>query len=223
MVKCEVEECKTIAKYGIKQEFAIRCKKHAEEDMVFNSRGYCSHEKYHNKCENCKNDLTCDFDGCEDKSTYGVKQRFPTRCKIKEHREEEMVLIPRFYCYHNRYRSVCKDCNGSSICEHGKQRSKCKDCEGSSICEHGKERSQCKDCDGSSICEHGRQRCRCRKCDGSTFCGHGKRRNQCKECDGAALCSHQRQKNKCLLVEQEQINFSTEEIFIVIGGTTQKN
>nr|QBK93584.1 MAG: hypothetical protein LCPAC404_02880 [Pithovirus LCPAC404] len=87
MVKCEADKCKTKASYGIKQEFSIRCKKHTKEDMVHNSRTYCIHEKHHNKCEDCRNDLTCGVDGCEEKSTYGVKQGFSTRCKNIEKRK----------------------------------------------------------------------------------------------------------------------------------------
>nr|QBK93651.1 MAG: endonuclease [Pithovirus LCPAC404] len=172
MVKCEIEECETMAKYGIKQEFATRCKKHTDEDMVYRSRGYCSHEKPHDKCEDCKNDLICGVDGCEDKSTYGMKQSFPTRCKIKEHREEEMVLRPRKYCYHNKSRNQCKECDGSSICDHGRRRDQCKDCNGSSYCDHGRLRNQCKDCDGSSICSHKIQYNQCSTCrpESNHFC-----------------------------------------------------
>ena len=68
-------------------------------------------------------------------------------------------------CEHNRERSKCKDCGGSSICEHNRQRSNCKDCGGSSICEHNRRRSNCKDCGGGSICEHNRRRSRCKDCD----------------------------------------------------------
>ena len=182
MVICEADECKIIAKYGIKQEFATRCKKHAKEDMVYHSRTYCIHEKQHNKCEHCKNDLTCDVDGCEDKSAYGVKQGFPTRCKIKKHREEGMVLKPRRYCEHGKVRAICKDCDGSSICDHGKQRHRCKDCDGASICDHGRQRNQCKDCDGASICGHKKQYNQCSNCqpESNYFCiGRYSNGNRC--------------------------------------------
>ena len=31
-------------------------------------------------------------------------------------------------------------------CEHNKRKSRCKECGGSSICEHNRRRSQCKEC-----------------------------------------------------------------------------
>ena len=182
MVKCEIEKCEIRASYGIKQKFATRCKKHTKEDMVYNSRTYCIHEKPHNKCEDCKNDLICGVDGCENKSTYGVKQGFPTRCKNKEHRDEGIVINPRTYCEHNQQRSQCKDCDGSSFCDHGKLRSQCKKCDGSSICDHGKRRSQCKKCDGPSFCSHKRQYYKCSTCrpESNYFCiGRYSNGNRC--------------------------------------------
>ncbi len=122
MVKCKAEGCETGALFGIKRAFATRCKKHGEKDMVHNSRGYCSHENPHSKCEKCRNDLVCGFDSCGDKSMYGKKQGFPIRCKIEEHRDEGMVLRPRRYCEHNKVRSHCKQCGGSTICSHNRQR-----------------------------------------------------------------------------------------------------
>jgi len=67
-------------------------------------------------------------------------------------------------CEHQRQRSQCKDCGGSSICEHQRQRSKCKDCGGGSFCEHQRRRSECKDCGGGSICQHQRVRSKCKDC-----------------------------------------------------------
>ena len=37
------------------------------------------------------------------------------------------------------------------MCEHDRQRSKCKECGGSSICEHGRQRNTCKECGGASM------------------------------------------------------------------------
>ncbi len=150
MVKCEIKECKTGASYGIKQEFATRCKKHGEKDMVHNSRTYCSHGKQHSKCEDCRNDLTCSIDGCEEKSVYGVKQRFPTRCKMKEHREEKMVAKPRSNCQHGRQRNHCKQCDGVLICKHGRRRNHCKQCDGASICIHEIQCYKCYICKSES-------------------------------------------------------------------------
>ena len=88
----------------------------------------------------------------------------------------------RWNCEHNRERSGCKECGGTSICEHGRVRSVCKECGGASICEHGRRRSHCKECGGSSICVHGRVRSHCKECGGSQICEHGKRKYTCKEC-----------------------------------------
>ncbi len=182
MVKCEIKECETGAKYGIKQEFAMRCKKHRKEDMIYGSRGYCSHEKQHSNCEGCKNDLVCGFDGCENKSTYGKKQGFPTRCKIKEHREERMVTQPRAYCQHSKRCNICKVCKGNGLCIHDRQRTRCKVCGGGTICKHGKRRSVCKVCGGGNLCIHGRQRNICKDCGGKSICFHDIRYDQCYIC-----------------------------------------
>jgi len=88
----------------------------------------------------------------------------------------------RVLCEHQRQRSRCKDCGGSSICEHQRQRSTCKDCGGSSMCEHQRRRSICKDCGGGSLCEHQRRRSRCKDCGGSRLCEHQQQRNKCKDC-----------------------------------------
>ena len=61
--------------------------------------------------------------------------------------------MARKKCEHNRQKSRCKDCGGSSICEHNKLKSRCKDCGGSSICEHNRQKSRCKDCGGSELCK----------------------------------------------------------------------
>ncbi len=73
-------------------------------------------------------------------------------------------------CEHNRIKSQCEQCGGSSICEHNRQRSQCKQCGGASICEHNRRRSECKQCGGSIICEHSRQRSGCKPCGGASIC-----------------------------------------------------
>ena len=183
MVKCEIKNCETIARYGLKQEFSTRCKKHLKKNMVYRSRTYCSHGKQHKKCEDCKDDLICGVDGCKNKSTYGEKQGFPTRCKNEKHREERMVTQPLVYCFHNKRRYHCIECEGASICEHGRQRNLCKDCNGASICEHGRQRNLCKDCNGASICEHGRRHTSCKECRGASICKHKRRRSNCSICE----------------------------------------
>ena len=47
-----------------------------------------------------------------------------------------------------------------SKCPHEKRKSQCRECDGSSFCSHGKRKSQCRDCDGTSICQHGRRKIR---------------------------------------------------------------
>ena len=205
MVKCDVENCKTMAKYGLKQEFATRCKKHVEKDMVHNSRTYCSHGTPHNKCEDCKSDLVCSIDDCKEKSIYGVKQRFATRCKNEKHRENGMVKQSRQYCEHDIQRRKCKKCKGSSICEHEIQRSHCKDCKGSQICDHGRQRYTCKDCEGEGICDHEIQRANCKICKGSQICDHGRQRYTCKDCEGEGICDHGRQRSQCKDCDGSQI------------------
>jgi len=103
----------------------------------------------------------------------------------------------RKLCPHQRQRSACKDCGGSSICPHQRIRSKCKECGGSSICPHQRIRSTCKDCGGASICPHQRQRSTCKECGGSSICPHQRIRSTCKECGGARICPHQRQRSHC--------------------------
>jgi len=79
-----------------------------------------------------------------------------------------------------------------ALCEHQRRRSKCKQCGGSSICEHQRVRSTCKDCGGGSVCEHQRQRSMCKDCGGSGLCEHQRQRSTCKDCGGGSICEHQR-------------------------------
>jgi hypothetical protein len=88
----------------------------------------------------------------------------------------------RAKCPHNRMRSQCWQCEGSSTCEHRRIFRLCKQCHGLGICEHNRQRSQCKQCVGSSICGHNRQRSGCKQCGGASICEHnvspGKRGRQ---------------------------------------------
>jgi len=61
---------------------------------------------------------------------------------------------------HNRIRSRCKECLGTSICPHKRQKGQCKECGGSQICEHNRIRSKCKEC----RCPHKRHKDRCQEC-----------------------------------------------------------
>jgi hypothetical protein len=68
----------------------------------------------------------------------------------------EAAKIKRAKCPHNREKSQCWQCEGSSTCEHRRILRLCKQCNGLGICEHNRQRSSCKQCGGSSICEHNR-------------------------------------------------------------------
>jgi hypothetical protein len=100
-------------------------------------------------------------------------------------------------CDHNKQKSTCKECGGSSICEHNKRKSRCKECGGSEICEHNKIKSTCKECRGSSICEHNKRKSYCKECGGSSICEHNKQKSRCKECGGSSICEHNKQKSRC--------------------------
>jgi hypothetical protein len=103
----------------------------------------------------------------------------------------------KYNCEHNRIKSQCKECGGSSICEHKRRKSTCKECGGSSICKHKKQKSQCKECGGSSICEHNIIKSICKECGGSSICKHEKQKSQCKECGGSSFCEHGKYKSRC--------------------------
>ena len=36
----------------------------------------------------------------------------------------------KYYCEHNRYKHMCKDCRGKHICEHNRYKHMFKDCRG---------------------------------------------------------------------------------------------
>lgn len=100
-------------------------------------------------------------------------------------------------CVHGRRKTTCRECGGGSLCEHDRERTKCKECGGGSRCEHGRLNSACVDCGGGSICEHKKHRSACRDCGGSIFCEHGQRKILCKECGGSAICLHNKHKTSC--------------------------
>jgi len=100
-------------------------------------------------------------------------------------------------CIHNIEKSYCKECGGGSICEHNKRRTYCKECGGGSICEHNKRKSYCKECGGSSICEHNRFKSFCKECGGGSICEHNRVKSSCKKCGGGAICEHNRERSKC--------------------------
>jgi len=122
--------------------------------------------------------------------TKGVEQKRDP-LKVRRNRSQHKL------CEHQRQRSACKNCGGSSICEHQRMRSKCKQCGGSSICKHQRHLSACKDCGGSSICEHQRERSKCIECGGSSICEHQRVRSRCQECGVGNICEHQRVRSRC--------------------------
>jgi hypothetical protein len=103
----------------------------------------------------------------------------------------------KYKCIHDREKSRCRDCGGSSICEHNRIKTQCKDCGGSQICIHNRRKSTCKDCGGSSICIHNKQKSECKECGGSSICIHGRRKSKCKECGGSQICIHNKFKSIC--------------------------
>ena len=46
----------------------------------------------------------------------------------------------------DKCREISKENNIKNKCEHNKRRSQCKDCGGSSICEHSRQKYSCKEC-----------------------------------------------------------------------------
>ena len=111
----------------------------------------------------------------------------------------------RYYCEHDKRKSICKDCHGSQICEHSRIKSQCKDCHGGSICEHKKRKSRCKNCCGSEICKHNRIKYKCKNCHGSDFCEHNRIKSQCKNCRGSEICEHNKRKSICKICDGNQI------------------
>jgi len=82
-------------------------------------------------------------------------------------------------------RPVKKPLKASKLCEHQRQRSRCIDCGGSSICDNQRRISECKACGGSEICKHERVRRRCKACSTSNICEHQRHRRSCKDCQEA--------------------------------------
>ena len=126
------------------------------------------------KCKKCKMNMTLDKFNKKRDDTY---MKACIECNVKNRDR-----LRQFNCEHNRRKTQCKDCGGSSICEHNRRKSECKDCGGISICEHNRRKSECKECGGSSICEHNRIKSKCKDCGGISFCEHNRQKSNCKEC-----------------------------------------
>jgi hypothetical protein len=100
-------------------------------------------------------------------------------------------------CIHDKFKSICRECGGTSICIHDKFKSICRECGGSQICIHDKEKSKCRECGGTSICIHNKRKSRCSECGGTSICIHNKRKSNCRECGGTSICIHNKRKSAC--------------------------
>lgn len=76
------------------------------------------------KCNRCKSTLP---ESMYSKKRNGHWMKSCNRCREvgKKNKEKNKE---RNTCEHNRQRSRCKECGGSSICEHNRQRCICKEC-----------------------------------------------------------------------------------------------
>ena len=124
-------------------------------------------------CIRCnKNKIVEDFIGKDD--TF-LKTCFICREKAKINRIKNK-------CVHNKYKSNCRECGGSSLCIHNKRKSNCRECGGSAICIHNKLKHRCKECGGVSICIHNKRKQYCLLCGGSAYCEHNKVKLFCRIC-----------------------------------------
>jgi len=128
-------------------------------------------------------------------SFYNEKGRRLKTCQTC--RDRDRVIRERNKCEHDRQRTKCRECGGSSYCEHDRLRTHCKECGGVSICQHDRQKSNCRDCGGSSFCIHDRMRNRCRDCGGVSICIHDKHKTKCVECGGSQICQHNKQRKNC--------------------------
>jgi len=131
--------------------------------------------------------------------------RIKLKCEHQKRKSQCKECGGSSFCEHQRQKSQCKECGGGSICEHQRIRSQCKECGGSKICEHKRIRTQCKDCGGSKISEHQRQKSLCKECGGSQICEHQKRRSICKECEGSSICEHQKRSSQCKICSPHNV------------------
>lgn len=107
-------------------------------------------------CNYCKIQRPVNFFSKNRKDEYN-KSCDECRSKQKANREKNK-------CIHNRRKSRCKECKGSSICEHNKRKTRCIICGGGSICAHNRQKQSCIECGGSQICAHNRQKSHCKDC-----------------------------------------------------------
>ena len=95
----------------------------------------------------------CSFEGCPIKYALFSDNKESKKRYCFNHKLEGMINVKNLKCKHQRRKSECKECGGSSFCEHSRQKSTCKECGGSSICKHQRKKSRCKECGGSSLCK----------------------------------------------------------------------
>ncbi len=90
----------------------------------------------------------------ETKDSSNTREELPTVLESQELLQRLKEEFPQYqYRVGKRNRRVQRLYGKTwlAVCIHKKQRSLCKECDGSSICIHKKRRSQCKECDGSSF------------------------------------------------------------------------
>jgi hypothetical protein len=162
-------------------------------------------EQVNPKCSKCKCYFTpteikssgLPFKTCEKCRTRDKNSKLNNKCEHNKQKSTCRDCGGSSFCIHNKEKSKCKECGGASICEHNKEKSKCKECGGTSICKHNRIKSQCKECGGGSICDHNRIKSTCKACNGSQICNHNKIKSTCKDCKGGSICIHNKQKSKC--------------------------
>lgn len=141
------------------------------------------------KCNRCKCYWKPDETDIKPSGLYAVS--------CKKCREYQKAIKERLKCEHNKRKSDCRECDGSSFCEHNKQKSKCKECGGASICKHNKLKSRCRECDGSAFCIHDKRKSDCKNCGGASICPHDKLKSICHDCGGSQICPHDKLKQYC--------------------------
>jgi len=57
--------------------------------------------------------MICHTDGCNNKATFGVRQKTPSKCS--EHKEQDMVTNSSSYCAHNIRKHRCDECKHNYI------------------------------------------------------------------------------------------------------------
>ena len=126
-----------------------------------------------------------------------LKNKLKNNCQHNRRKSDCRECGGSSICEHNRHKKICKECGGSQICEHNREKSKCKECGGIGICKHNRQKQHCKECGGSQICEHNRRKQDCIECGGSSICEHNRRKSDCRECGGSNICEHNRHKKIC--------------------------